>query len=119
MDKNNKIAQITKEFALRIIKLSNYLCEEKNEFILSKQILRSGTSIGANIRESIYAQSKADFISKLSIALKESSETEYWLELLHESGYLFDKEFESIYDDNSKISATLINIIKKSKTSAE
>ena len=119
MDRNNKIAQITKEFALRIIKLSNYLCEEKQEFILSKQVLRSGTSIGANIRESIYAQSKADFISKLSIALKESSETEYWLELLHESGYLCDKEFESIYDDNSKISATLINIIKKSKTSAE
>ena len=117
MDRNNKIAQITKEFALRIIKLSNYLCEEKKEFIMSKQVLRSGTSIGANIRESIYAQSKADFISKLSIALKESSETEYWLELLHESGYLFDKEFESIYDDNSKISATLINIIKKSKTS--
>ena len=118
MDKNNKIAQITKEFALRIIKLSNYLCEEKKEFVLSKQVMRSGTSIGANIRESIYAQSKADFISKLSIALKESSETEYWLELLHESGYLFDKEFESIYDDNSKISATLINIIKKSKASA-
>ena len=119
MDKNNPIAQMTKDFALRIIKLSNYLCEEKQEFILSKQVLRSGTSIGANIRESIYAQSKADFISKLSIALKESSETEYWLELLHESGYLCDKEFESIYDDNSKISATLINIIKKSKTSAE
>ena len=117
MDKNNKIAQITKEFALRIIKLSNYLCEEKKEFIMSKQVMRSGTSTGANIRESIYAQSKADFVSKLSIALKESSETEYWLELLHESGYLFDKEFESIYDDNSKISATLINIIKKSKTS--
>ena len=119
MDRNNKIAQITKEFALRIIKLSNYLCEEKKEFIMSKQVLRSGTSIGANIRESIYAQSKADFISKLSIALKESSETEYWLELLHESGYLNETEYESIYDDNSKISATLINIIKKSKASAE
>ena len=119
MDKNNPIAQITKEFALRILKLSGYLVEEKKEYVLSKQLLRSGTSIGANIRESIYAQSKADFISKLSIALKESSETEYWLELLHESNYLSDTEYESIYNDNSKISATLINIIKKSKTSAK
>ena len=119
MDKNNPIAQITKEFALRILKLSGYLVEEKKEYVLSKQLLRSGTSIGANIRESIYAQSKADFISKLSIALKESSETEYWLELLHESNYLSDTEYESIYNDNSKISATLINIIKKSKTSME
>lgn len=119
MDKNNPIAQMTKDFALRILKLSNYLGDEKKEYILSKQILRSGTSIGANIREGIYAQSKADFINKLSIALKESSETEYWLELLHESGYLSDAEYKSIYDDNSKISATLINIIKKSKTSAK
>ena len=119
MDKNNPIAQMTKAFALRILKLCNYLGDEKREYVLSKQILRSGTSIGANIREGIYAQSKADFISKLSIALKESSETEYWLELLHESGYLSDTEYESIYDDNSKISATLINIIKKSKTSAD
>ena len=119
MDKNNPIAQMTKDFALRILKLCNYLVDEKKEYILSKQIMRSGTSIGANIREGIYAQSKADFINKLSIALKESSETEYWLELLHESGYLSDAEYKSIYDDNSKISATLINIIKKSKTSAK
>ena len=117
MDKNNPIAQMTKDFALRILKLCNYLGDEKKEYVLSKQIMRSGTSIGANIREGIYAQSKADFINKLSIALKESSETEYWLELLHESGYLNDTEYKSIYDDNSKISATLINIIKKSKTS--
>ena len=110
---------LSKDFALRIVKLEKYLKEEKREYTLSKQLLRSGTSIGANIRESLYAQSKADFISKMSIALKESSETEYWLELLHESGYLNDNEFESIYDDNSKISATLINIIKKSKTSAD
>ena len=119
MDKSNPIAILSKDFALRIVKLEKYLKEEKREYTLSKQLLRSGTSIGANIRESIYAQSKADFISKMSIALKESSETEYWLELLHESGYLNDDEYESIYDDNSKISATLINIIKKSKTSAD
>ncbi|MGX8697037.1 MAG: four helix bundle protein, partial [Prevotella sp.] len=69
------------------------------------------------VRESIYAQSRADFISKMSIALKESSETEYWIELLHESGYIDDKTFDSVFDDNSKISATLINIIKKTKES--
>ena len=90
---------------------------EMREYSMSKQVLRSGTSIGANIRESLYAQSRADFINKMSIALKESSETEYWLELLHESGYIEDKAFESIYDENCKISATLINIIKKAKES--
>ena len=115
MDRNNPIAEISKAFALRIIKLEQFLKGEKKEYTLSKQVLRSGTSIGANIRESIYAQSKADFISKMSIALKESSETEYWLELLHESGYLDDSSYKSIYDDNNKISATLINIIKKAK----
>ena len=113
MDKQNPIATLSKSFALRIVKLERFLREEKMERVLSKQLLRSGTSIGANIRESIYAQSKADFISKMSIALKESSETEYWLELLHESGVLSDAEYESIYNDNSKLSATLINIIKK------
>ena len=119
MDKQNPIATLSKSFALRIVKLERFLREKKKEGVLSKQLLRSGTSIGANIRESIYAQSKADFISKMSIALKESSETEYWLELLHESGVLSDAEYESIYNDNSKLSATLINIIKKAKKSEE
>ena len=117
MDKNNPIAELTKQFALRIVKMCNYLQNDKKEYILSKQVLRSGTSIGANVRESIYAQSRADFISKMSIALKEYSETEYWIELLHESGYIDDKTFDSVFDDNSKISATLINIIKKTKES--
>ncbi|MCR4810141.1 MAG: four helix bundle protein [Prevotella sp.] len=117
MDKNNPIAELTKQFALRIVKMYNYLQDDKKEYILSKQVLRSGTSVGANVRESIYAQSRADFISKMSIALKESSETEYWIELLHESGYIDDKTFDSIFDDNSKISATLINIIKTTKES--
>ena len=94
MNKDNPIAILSKSFALRIVKLEKYLREEKREFTLSRQILRSGTSIGANIRESIYAQSKPDFISKMSIALKESSETEYWLELLHESDYLSDTEYD-------------------------
>ena len=94
MNKDNPIAILSKSFALRIVKLEKSLREEKREFTLSRQILRSGTSIGANIRESIYAQSKPDFISKMSIALKESSETEYWLELLHESDYLSDTEYD-------------------------
>lgn len=115
MDRNNLIAVLTKDFALRIIRLYSFLRDERKEYILSKQVLRSGTSIGANVRESIYAQSRADFINKMNIALKESSETEYWLELLHESNYIEEKAFESIYDDNCRISATLINIIKKTK----
>lgn len=115
MDKSNAIAIRTKAFASRIIKLYYYLCEQQKEFIISKQLLRSGTSIGANVRESIYAQSKADFVNKMSIALKESSETEYWLELLHENGFIDEKPYASIYDDNCQITAMLISIVKTSK----
>ena len=115
MDKNNPIATKTKAFANRIVRLYKYLGEQHKDFVMSKQVLRSGTSIGANVRESIYAQSKADFTSKMSIALKESSETEYWLELLHENGYLEDNAYESIYDENCQITAMLISIVKTSK----
>ena len=117
MKADNQIVLDSKAFAIRIIKLYKYLSEEKKEFVISKQVLRSGTSIGANVSESIFAQSRMDFVSKMSIALKESSETEYWIELLHESEFIDDKTFDSIFDDNSKISATLINIIKKTKES--
>ena len=86
----------TKLFALRVIKLSRYLMEEKKEYILSKQILRSGTSIGANVRERKNAQSKLDFINKLSVALKEADETSYWLELLVGSEYIDQKMFVSL-----------------------
>jgi len=96
MKADNQVLTDSKAFALRIIRLYNYLKEEKQVYVLSKQILRSGTSIGANIRESVNAQSRMDFINKLNIALKEANETEYWLELLHESDYLEDKQFESI-----------------------
>ena len=89
----------SKEFAIRIIKLYKYLGKEKKEYILSKQILRSGTSIGANIREAAFAQSANDFISKMSISLKEVSETQYWLELLHETNYITDKEADSLKSD--------------------
>lgn len=87
------------EFAIRIINLYKDLCNEKKEYILSKQILRSGTSIGANIRESKFAQSKPDFISKMSIALKETNETLYWLELLNKTDYLNESEYNSLYND--------------------
>ena len=85
MRTDNQILNESKRFALRIIKLYTYLKEEKQIYVLSKQLLRCGTSIGANVRESINAQSRMDFINKLNIALKEANETEYWLELLHES----------------------------------
>ena len=115
MNKNNIIQDESKAFAIRIINLYKYLRENKHEFVLSKQLLRSGTSIGANISESVFGQSDMDFTSKLSIALKESNETRYWLELLHETNYLDDKQFISIYDDCEKIKATLINIINTTK----
>ena len=82
----------SKAFALRVIRLYKYLCDEKKEYILSKQLMRSGTSIGANIAEAFYGQSEADFISKLSIAQKETGETMYWLELLHKSDFLKHNE---------------------------
>ena len=118
MRTNNQILSDSKAFALRIIRLYKYLKEEKQVYVLPKQLLRSGTSIGANVRESVNAQSRMDFINKLNIALKEANETEYWLELLHESDYLNDQQFESIYNDCGKIAATLTKIIKTTKTAA-
>ena len=97
----------TKEFALRVIKLSRYLMEEKKEYILSKQILRSGTSIGANVRERKNAQSKLDFINKLSVALKEADETVYWLELLIGSEYIDQRMFVSLEKDIKEIIALI------------
>jgi len=113
--KENVIVDKRKAFALRIIKLYQYLCSEKREFIISKQVLRSGTSIGANVKEAIRGQSKADFYAKMNIALKESSETEYWLELLHESKYLNDIHFRSIYSDCQELLRILMSITKNQK----
>jgi four helix bundle protein len=89
----------SKKFAVRIVNLYKHLCNNKNEYVLSKQILRSGTSIGANIAESECAMSKKDFLSKIYIALKECSETIYWLDLLHETEYLSENEYGSILND--------------------
>lgn len=94
-------------FALRIIKLYKYLCDKKNEYVLSKQILRSGTSIGANLAESRYAISKNDFLSKVYISLKECAETLYWLKLLKDSGFITQKQFESIYSECDEIGRIL------------
>lgn len=102
-------------FALRAIKLSKYLQNIHKEYILSKQILRSGTSIGALIREAQYAQSKADFLHKLTIALKEANETEYWLLLLSESDYLDEKMFNSIYPEIKELLKLLISSTKTVK----
>ncbi len=115
MQNGNLMEELSIKFALRVIKLYKYLFEEKKEYIMSKQLYRSGTSIGANIAESKTAQSDADFINKLSISLKEANETKYWLVLLHESGYLSDEEFQSIENDINTIIGTLIIIIKKKK----
>ena len=110
--KNNIIVDKSKTFAVRIIRLYQYLCSQKKEYVLSKQILRSGTSIGANVKEAIRGQSKADFYAKMNIALKEASETEYWLELLHETDYISEKEFESIYSDCQELLKILMAITK-------
>ena len=114
--KNNTILNKSKALALRIIRMYNYLCDEKKEFVLSKQVLRSGTSIGANIREANRSQSKKEFIAKLNISLKEADETMYWLELLHESEYLDDNTFNSIYNDTEELVKLLVSIIKSTKS---
>ena len=103
------------EFAVRVVKLARFLSDKKQDWVLARQILRSGTSIGANIRESRFAQSKADFISKLSIALKESSETQYWLELLSATALLTKRQYASIKKDLDWLVGTLVNVIKSSK----
>lgn len=119
MKTDNIIVNKSKAFALRIIKLYQYLSDEKHEYVLSKQLLRSGTSIGANVKEAIRGQSRADFVFKLNISLKEASESEYWLELLHESGYLTDEQFISINSDCVELLKLLTAIINSSKGGAD
>lgn len=114
--KENIIKNKSIEFAIRIVKLYQFLCNEKKEFVLSKQLLRSGTSIGAMVRESEHSESKADFVHKLAIAQKEINETIYWLELLNATEYLTQKEFESINADAVEIIKLLTAIIKKTKS---
>ena len=112
--KESIIKDKTKSFALRIIKLYKYLTlvSDMKEYVMSKQVLRSGTSIGANVKEALRGQSRADFRAKMNIALKEASETEYWLELLHESDYITEEQFQSIIADNIEIIKILTSIVK-------
>ena len=115
MIKDNVIAEKSKELALQSIALYKYLADVKHEFVLSKQLLRSGTSVGANVREALRGQSRPDFFSKLNIALKEADETEYWLELLHESGYLESESYNSIYSSCEEVLSLLVSITKTQK----
>ena len=103
------------DFAVKIFNLYRRLSEEKKEYVISRQLLRSGTSIGANIAEAEESQSRLDFVSKLSIALKEASETEYWLKLLSATGYLDSADYELIIGDCIEIKKILVTIIKKTK----
>ena len=105
------------EFALRIVKLYQFLTlgSEHKEYVLSKQVLRSGTSIGANVKEALRGQSRPDFRAKMNIALKEASETEYWLKLLYDTGYIDEMSYNSIMADNVEIIKILTSIVKNSE----
>jgi len=109
------VGKKSRDYAIRIIGCYKYLTEQKKETIMSKQLLRSGTSIGANTRESKNAQSRMDFLNKLNIALKEADETEYWLDLLHETNYLDDLAYNSLNSDCAEIIKMLTVIIKRLK----
>ena len=113
---DNAIQDKSFRFAVRIVNLCRYLQTQQKEYILSRQLLRCGTSIGANVAESQQAQSKPDFVSKLNIALKESYETDYWLRLMHETQYLTNEEYTSIITDCRELEKLLISIIKTSST---
>ena len=113
---DNLIEEKSFQFAIRIVRLYRHLTKVKREFVLSKQLLRSGTSIGANIAESQEAQSRADFVSKISIALKEATESEYWIKLLYATDYLTQAEYDSILPDCVELTKILTAILKSSKT---
>ena len=109
------IAAKSFSFSVRVVKLCRMLREQRREYIISNQLQRSGCSIGANVSEAKQGQSRADFLSKNAIALKEAVETEYWLRLLHETGYLTDREFHSIYRDCDEIRRILASIVKSAR----
>ena len=115
MTQNNPIEKRSYLFALRIVKAYKYLTKQKDEYVLSKQMLRSGTSIGAMMREAKFAQSRADFVNKASIALKEANETLYWIELLHDSEYIDDLSFNSLHQEADEITSILASIVKTTK----
>ena len=115
----NNIYDLSSDFAIRIIKLYQYLTEQKKERIISKQLLRSGTSIGANAFEGKNVYSKEDFAFKMNIALKEAGETGYWIDILHKTHYLDDAQYNSLFKDWNRIYAVLVKIVKASKSQAK
>ena len=115
MKENNPIVDKSKAFAIRIIRMYQHITAEKKELVLSKQVLRSGTSIGAKVREATRAHRKADFIAKMQIALKEAGETEYWIELLQETEYITEKAGESLLADCRELLKMISSIIRTAK----
>ena len=115
MGKDNLVANLSLDFAIRIVNLYKFLCTQKKEYVLSNQVLRSGTSIGANLAESEMSQSAPDFIAKLHIALKEANETKCWLTLLQKTNYITKEQFDSINKDLRVIIGLLVNGLKKIK----
>ncbi len=113
---DNPLKDKSYQFAIRIVKLSQFLQQDKKEFVLSKQVLRSGTAIGALIREAEFGQSKADFTSKMSIALKEANETEYWLSLLMDTDFITENQFMSLQPNCKELIAMLVATVKTSKS---
>ena len=116
MKENNSIQQKSYAFAVRIVKVYQYLCDEKKEFTLSKQLLRCGTSIGANVEEAIGGQSEKDFFAKLTISYKEARETHYWIRLLTDTGYLSKEQSESLLNDSVEIQKIIGSIQRTLKT---
>ena len=119
MQNKNAIEAKSFDFAVRIVKLYQYITNEKKEFVLSKQLLRSGTSVGANVTEAERAQSQADFYAKMSIALKEANETDYWLRLLYQTDYLNENEYNSVSKNINEIIALLVSITKTVKATLQ
>ena len=109
---DNVIKRKSRDFAIDIIRTYQWLCEEEHEYVMSKQVLRSGTSIGANVAEGVRAQTKPDFYAKMSIALKEASETSYWLDIIHATDYLPDKMFNNLNDKCEELLSILTSITK-------
>ena len=117
--KENAVETKSKKFAIRTIRLYQFLTEDKKEYVMSKQVLRAGTSVGANVREAVQGFSRNDFVYKMSLALKECSETRYWLELLYETDYLSDEQYESIYNDAVELFSLLTAIVKNTRENGD
>ena len=115
MQENNILYDKSYAFSIRIVKLAQYLSKEKKEYILNKQIIRSGTAICALVSEAKFAQSRADFLNKLMIALKEANETQYWINLLYDTDYLSKQMYESLLHDNKELVSLLVSITKTLK----